>query len=703
MSGKEAIVFILDSNHSMNAPYPPGGYTTTSTSPSAVGGNPPSPIKSNPTAINVDEYDDATVDLETQSTRLSSAKDSILAKISELAFRSKTNEVGVVVLKTKRTHHHMFLSDAADDGLSKLFRSSSSRMDNYYDDDDDENPPFPNLVEFNLNRPSPHLLRDIHSIQSTTTPHPSSSSTIQGDFCDGIILAADTLYRRTAGKKYIRKIILFTDAEHEVRIDGEQLETVLSGLEKMDCSLEVVGIGFDVENTGSFRIKEEEKVEGDEGEGDEDGDGGADSDENDVEEETDVKEEGDADGDNLKMDVGQSENDIKLLIKRENEKLLVSLAQQTGGCVMAANGQDISALLETNDPRNNEGMTKSIRGKCEFRIAPNITVPVILSKYVDAATIPYLKREAYVLDSTTGLPQRDGLGELITCGVDRNTTHWIEEDPDVPNEGLLEVPLDSRTDAYRFGSDLIPVGKMDMLGIKAAFASPRSIEMIGYISKRDVISSGLCMGPAYVVLGGKESKKSRGAIAALSLAMEEKGVWGFCRFVKSVNGDPCIGVLIPKLVGSDGGNGEGGRFLALLQLPFADDISHISTPAVPAENWGDDKEAKACDSLVESMMLEDDELDSTTISSPSIQAYRRMITHFAMDPLTGEVELNGDLPEEKILMASHASPLCEFGVVKSLSMKASNQINAFLETFPREKIALDGDKKENKKHWGDGK
>ncbi|KAL7530523.1 hypothetical protein ACHAXR_003537, partial [Thalassiosira sp. AJA248-18] len=72
MAGKEAVIFILDANLTMNAPYPPEDA-------SAAGG------RNSPT---------------TTTTRLSQAKDAILESIIDLMWRSKTHETGVVVLKS---------------------------------------------------------------------------------------------------------------------------------------------------------------------------------------------------------------------------------------------------------------------------------------------------------------------------------------------------------------------------------------------------------------------------------------------------------------------------------------------------------------------------------------------------------------------------------------------------------------------------
>ena len=76
---KEAVVFIVDANLSMNLPYPP---------------------------LSSDSKDGGAGE-RNSSTRLSQAKDAVLTSIIDLMWRSKTHEAGVVVLKAGVTHHHL--------------------------------------------------------------------------------------------------------------------------------------------------------------------------------------------------------------------------------------------------------------------------------------------------------------------------------------------------------------------------------------------------------------------------------------------------------------------------------------------------------------------------------------------------------------------------------------------------------------------
>ena len=427
MAGKEAVVFILDANLTMNAPYP-------------------SEVKDIPAG----DGNGSTKQPSPSSTRLSQAKDAILDSIVDLMWTSKTNETGVVVLKTGVTHHHLSeIERIVDDAsIGKFFRRCGGGIKlNRYDNgsDEEDNDVFSNLVEFELNRPNPSTLRAMSQIQCTINEQISSS--VQGDLCDGLILAADSLHRRTAGKKYKRKIVMITDAEHEVEVNGEQLQCVLDGLKKMEVELIVVGIGF--KESVDIAIKKEESLsdtddagaidlcsEDDEAlakkpesapmsESDEANSNSANNDQ------TMIKEEGNPD--EMVIDdttMKQKGVDMGLLIKRENEKLLLSIAQETGGSILASNGATLSEVLQTKLPCR-AGMTKWTMKNMEFRIAPSITLPVKSAKLISKKNLPTTIKDAYLIDPKSGEPMRDGAGDLMTSKTKTRTDHYEDEESEV--------------------------------------------------------------------------------------------------------------------------------------------------------------------------------------------------------------------------------------------------------------------------------
>jgi len=645
MAGKEAVVFILDTFPSMNSPY-------------------------------------------RESTRLSQAKRAVINAIADQSWRSKTHECGCIVLKTGLTHHHMAVMDGIDDenALGYYFRKVARGKKVHVDLDDDVH--FPNLIEFDLNRITPQTLRAISHVCSTSDE--SNADVMQGDLCDGLIVAADALYQRTSGKKFKRKIVLFTDAEHKVSVDGSQLQAVLDGLNKMECEVIVVGIGFDDEKDFSSVAKSSNDAGMKQEDEDDDLDQPDKITSNDAPtaEETDsnIKEEGDVD--NEDMEDLKMESDSRARVKRENQMLLMSIAKETGGCVLATNGADIEDTLQRKMP-SKAGRKNAQRYETDFHIAPNLTVSVRLAKMTEQCNLPSLKKGAIQFDPDSGDALRDGAGELMTHDTGTLTRHFEAEQLEAGIEN--EVPLDMRVDAYRYGCDLIPVGKMDLAGINAAFAGDtnRSIEIIGYLGRDDVVDSGLLMGPAYCVVGGKESNKSRSAVAALAQAMDEMGKVGFCRLVKTKNGGaPIIGALFPMA-------SDGGRYLQFLQLPFADDVQHLQNRDMDPFT-GSEEQVQTCEDLIDSLMLPDGDFER--VSNPTFKAYRQMIVDFAMNAPKKEELREEGLPEENILLAAQPKPLCEFDATKILAKKASGKISAFLEEFPLQETKEDEKKK---KYWGD--
>ncbi|KAK1743228.1 X-ray repair cross-complementing protein 5 [Skeletonema marinoi] len=649
MAGKEAVVFILDTFPSMNSPYPK----------------------------------------DSESTRLSQAKRAVINAIADQSWRSKTHECGCIVLKTGLTHHHMAVMDGIDDenALGYYFRKVARGKKVHVDLDDEVH--FPNLIEFDLNRITPQTLRAISHVCSTSDE--SNADVMQGDLCDGLIVAADALYQRTNGKKFKRKIVLFTDAEHKVSVDGSQLQAVLDGLNKMECEVIVVGIGFDDEKDFSSIAKSSNDAGIKQEDDDDDLDQPDKITSNDAptaeESDSNIKEEGDVD--NEDMEDLKMESDSKARVKRENQMLLMSIAKETGGCVLATNGADIEDTLQRKMP-SKAGRKNAQRYETDFHIAPNLTVAVRLAKMTEQCNLPSLKKGAVQFDPESGDALRDGAGELMTHDTGTLTRHFEAEQLEAGIEN--EVPLDMRVDAYRYGCDLIPVGKMDLAGINAAFAGDtnRSIEVIGYLGRDDVVDSGLLMGPAYCVVGGKESNKSRSAVAALAQAMDETGKVGFCRLVKTKNGGaPIIGALFPM-------TSDGGRHLQFLQLPFADDVQHFQNRDMDPFT-GSEEQVQTCEDLIDSLMLPDGDFER--VSNPTFKAYRQMIVDFAMNAVPKKEELREEgLPEENILLAAQPKPLCEFDATKILAKKASGKISAFLEEFPLQETKEDEKKK---KYWGD--
>lgn len=369
---KEAVVLILDANESMAAIY------------------------------------------EDPKSRFDCAKQVCLDMISDLMIRSKTHEVAVLVLKSPITQHH-FWEDETEDAEPDV--------------------PFPNILELGgdgmvtgVNRPHPNLLRQVHDLQVS-----SSSSRFRGDFCDGIVVAADALYRRTSTKQYQRRIVLITDAEHKVQVDPQQLLVVLDSLRAMECRLEVIGINFEsqaeYERAASAQSTNKTNVESEGGQG-----LSASNDNNDEDSATDLSDD----------EMEEDDEDDKKLIKHQNEKLLLSLTAKTGGFVMAA--RELRPILQKV---LGQRLPKSTRRKVQFQIAPGLILDARFSLLLCKASTPTLKKRVVELeqgerpDNPNAKVVKDENGREIVHEFSTLITHW---DPEQETKEIEEYVGSERYD-----------------------------------------------------------------------------------------------------------------------------------------------------------------------------------------------------------------------------------------------------------------
>ncbi len=244
-----------------------------------------------------------------KETRLDCAKQAVVDSISDLMLQSKTNEVCVIVCKTKATAHHKI-----DPGTDLA----------------EEEPPFPHLTELSdgIQCPTSQVLRDIASIQTDdNTDHIQ-----QGDVIQAILLAADALYTRTHKLKFQRKIVVFTDASHNFIVQKKPFLVVVDALRDMECQIIVVGMGFDEDSAALYEaplpVPSAVTSNGDKRPRRENADGTPYS--------VKVKDEPD-------------DNDDEVLYyteKRNREQLLVTLTEKTGGQVIAAS--TLQQILEFN-------------------------------------------------------------------------------------------------------------------------------------------------------------------------------------------------------------------------------------------------------------------------------------------------------------------------------------------------------------------
>jgi hypothetical protein len=187
---KEAVVFVLDANPSMNQPLLRHGGAAAS---------------------------EGTIRCSTETSRLQVAKAALQSMLAELMVGSVSNRACVIVCKTASTRHH------------KIARHADLE-----EEEEEENYaelPFKNLTELTdgLVQPTADLLRRVAAVETVVAP----SLDLQGDVMDGIVLAADALYEQGPKLKFRRKIVVFTDCEHDIVMDVSQTLAVIDALRNM--------------------------------------------------------------------------------------------------------------------------------------------------------------------------------------------------------------------------------------------------------------------------------------------------------------------------------------------------------------------------------------------------------------------------------------------------------------------------------------
>jgi ATP-dependent DNA helicase 2 subunit 2 len=647
---KDAVVFIIDSSPSMNTPFPRGDSSNeTSTSKQQQ-------VKAEDGAGIEPTSSSSSSSSRHPNTRLGCAKQMVQSMIADLMVQSKANEVCVILLKTPGTAHHKI----------------AAGMD--LEEEDPESILYPNLTELTngVTKPSVDLLRRLARVETCTTEQEALHN-IKGDFCNGIILAADALYERTNNKKFQRKIVLVTDAEHDLVLDVKNILETVEALRSMDCRLEVIGLDFgssaeyEEPAPASQAIKQEDQGE----DGMQLKDAVVSSDD-----ETDAGSDEDGEDD---VDVN------RYSVKEDREKLLLSLTEKIGGKVTAVS--TLQQLLFEVD--GGKKIPIAAKGKIELRIAPGLKVDAKKMILLTKKKPPSLKTVASMLATSengasnanyTDAVLPDGnvasnvgilgdvmskfavnaLGQEMTVSTKQIISFVDEDEPD-----RLVSEID-RTTAISYGSSLVPMNAFDYEGLKKA-ADKVHIEILGYVS-REKIPPCCIIGPPTAV-SGHDSEQACALISGLAQALQRLNKVAICTFLKtSTSKAPVLGGLFPM----QESDYLQPIHLVFLRLPFAGEVKQLEMRSFD-EFFADAETAsksKACDAVIDALMLPDNVLESGKIPSPLLRSWKETLMKRVVDP-TAEIVVVRTFDKQ--------DPMVTPSDVLEQAMPA---LDAFHESFP---------------------
>jgi hypothetical protein len=248
-----------------------------------------------------------------------------------LSASPKQQVVAVILLKTARTHHHFYRSKEDMAQVDAVIAASSNCGPSSNDADNDEIF-FPNVTEWTAE--NDNLRQNIQNLMITNTPdrerklselfhtendnaHTAETSSMKGDFLNGLVVGADTMYRAltrngTETKETEAKILLLTDGRHKVDVDQKQLLVSMDSMRKLNCCFDVIFFGSNEESEEDRHDENESDSENEDSESKED-DVSSDNDDDD----DDDSESDDEEDENL--DNIQSQNDA--LLRRLSNKL----------------------------------------------------------------------------------------------------------------------------------------------------------------------------------------------------------------------------------------------------------------------------------------------------------------------------------------------------------------------------------------------
>lgn len=432
---------------------------------------------------------------------------------------------------------------------------------------------------------------------------PELGSGDRGDLLDAMIVGIHLLKNRTFKKQYRRRIILITDAAREVSGIQEALEPTISEYMELNCVLDVVGVDFS----------------------------------------TDAAQREDMD------------DDTPASVKSQNEDLLRSVAQTTGGTVRSPS-EIINSL---------EFATKVVNpraAKINLRLGSVLNIPVKTFAKVSQKSMETLKKE-----------QREGGAPLK-----QQRSYRLPEEPDAP------VEFDEYCKAYKYGAEVVTIEESTSHLTKLE-PEEAAITIIGSVEKSAVPPFLYSCGTNIVF--AEAGTKAALKVSAIVQGLKRENAALIVRWVKTPKSGPLLGCLTPDTAFT-----EGDRLL-LHQLPFADCMRHRPLPSLNSSRRAPNAaQQAAADQIVAAMTFPSDtrqggEVDDLTLNPVMVLATQTKVIR-SMNP-------DAPIPPLPPFLAAALEP--DPTMMNSKATRSA--LDAFGENFTLTKE--EGKEKKKKTYWSD--
>lgn len=253
---------------------------------------------------------------------------------------------------------------------------------------------------------------------------------------------------------------------------------------------------------------------------------------------------------------------------------------------------------------------------CQLTIGSSLSIRIVGYK---AVTEERLKKLWVTVDAQTN--KRDD--------VKRETVYCLDDD----NE--TEVQRDDTIQGFRYGSDIVPFSKVDQEQMKYKHDG-KCFAVLGF-TKQNLVHRHQFMGNQVMkMFAPKDDEHAGVALSALIRALDELKMVAIVRYAYDRRCNPQVGAAFPCIK-------QDYECLMYIQLPFMEDLRQFTFPSLENNKkfTPSDTQLSAVDSLIDSMMLVEDEDGEQKdmfkvhhIPNPAFQRHFQCLHHRAVNPGT---------------------------------------------------------------------
>ncbi|KAI1340523.1 Ku70/Ku80 N-terminal alpha/beta domain-containing protein [Xylariaceae sp. FL0016] len=399
-----------------------------------------------------------------------------------VAASRKTWNVGVIGLRTDESHNYM-----AEDGEEGYDNIS---------------------VLQNLGPMSMQSMRDLQTKIKT-------SESISGDPISAVVLAVDMIATLTKKLKYNRKIILVTNGESTIDVDG--FEDIISKINDHKIQLTVLGVDFD---DPDFGFKEEDKTNA----------------------------------------------------KEEHETLLKDLVERCEG----AYGTMAEAIAELDTPRVKPVKPYKTYDGALTLGDPEVhedAMSISVERYFKThkATVPPASRVVMKSEPPNGESAdgdaMEGVEPTPSFAAVKDTHTYKVNDPDAPG-GKRDVEQDSLAKGYEYGRTAVHISEAEFNITK--IETTKSFSIYGFIAQ-EKYEPFFNMGEVCVTVAQRFNQGAALKLSSLIHSLHELESYAVARLVSKENKDPQLLLLAPHI-------DHDFECLYDVPLPFAEDVRNYRFP-----------------------------------------------------------------------------------------------------------------------------